>query len=64
MYEKDNYKNDVPPKTADYDFLVGAAPMGSLYYKDGSLSAAYVPSFSHDDIETTGFFNCVFKFLF
>lgn len=64
MYKKDNYKNDVPPKTAEYDFLIGAAPMASLYYKDVSVSAAYVPSFSHDDIETTGFLIVYFTWKF
>jgi len=55
MYKKDNYKNDVPPNSPEYDFIAGAAPLASLYYKDVSVSAAYVPSFSHDNIETTGF---------
>ncbi|PHR55490.1 MAG: hypothetical protein COA44_10575 [Arcobacter sp.] len=64
MYKKDNYKNDVPPKTTEYDFIGGLAPVASLYYKDVSVSAAYVPSFSDDDIETTGFLIVYFGWKF
>jgi len=64
MYKKDNFKKDVPPRTSKYDFIVGAAPVASLYYKDVSISAAYVPSFSHEDIETTGFLIVYFGWKF
>ena len=64
MYKKDNYKTGVPPKTAHYDFIGGLAPMASLYYKDVSVSTAYVPSFSYKDIDTTGFLIVYFGWKF
>lgn len=64
MYKKDYYKKDVPPNKAKYDFIGGAAPMASLYYKDVSVSTAYVPSFSHNNIETDGFLIVYFGWKF
>jgi len=64
MYKKDNYKNNVYKEDADYDLFVGAAPSSSLYYKDFSVSIAYVPSASFMNIDTVGFAIVYFGYTF
>jgi len=55
MLKKDNFKKGVTKEEAEYDWLVGAAPLSSLYYKDFSMNFAYVPSVSFGDLDTVGF---------
>lgn len=64
MLKKDNYKKGVSPEEAQYDFLVGAAPLSSLYYKDFSANFAYVPSVSFGDLNAVGFLIVYFGWTF
>jgi len=64
MYKKDNYKNNVYNDNAEYDLILGAAPLSSLYYKDFSVNMAYVPSASFMGIDTIGFVVVYFGYTF
>jgi hypothetical protein len=64
MYKKDNYKNNVSKEKAEYDFIGGLAPLGSLYYNDFSVNFAYVPSFSYKELEVVGFAIVYFGYRF
>lgn len=55
MWKKDNYKVGVSEDNAEYDLVIGAAPLASVYYKDFSMNFAYVPSISYEQIESVGF---------
>ena len=55
MWKKDTFKRDVSEEDAKYDFLLGLAPLSSLYYRDFSVNFAYVPTLSHNSIDTIGF---------
>jgi len=55
MLKKDNFKVGVTNDEAEYDLLVGAAPLSSLYYKDLSVNLAYVPPVSFGDLDIVGF---------
>lgn len=64
MFKKDNYKSGVSESEAEYDFVMGAAPVSSLYYKDFSVNFAYVPTFSYNSIDTVGFLIIYFGWTF
>jgi hypothetical protein len=55
MWKKDNFKVGVSEENAEYDLVIGAAPLASAYYKDFSVNFAYVPSVSYEQIESVGF---------
>lgn len=55
MWKKDNFKVGVSEDNAEYDIVIGAAPLASVYYKDLSVNFAYVPSVSYEQIDSVGF---------
>lgn len=55
MWKKDTFKAGVSEDEAKYDLVIGAAPLGSFYYKDLSVNFAYVPSVSYENVQTVGF---------
>jgi hypothetical protein len=55
MWKKDNFKTGVSEDDAQYDLVIGAAPLTSVYYKDLSVNFAYVPSISYKQIDSVGF---------